>query len=157
ETSMRAARGGLRGCRSRSAQIRFSGHSNTKIVRWNHCIENSMHARHNRQTLPRSPPRFPPPGAGDAPRSPLPARRRRVAFSPLPSAGEGLGVRGLSPFSTLPRQRPITDPMRLVGVDSQTLSPIRLIDLVRPFAPRDLAVPLESQNVRRDPVQEPAI
>ena len=55
------------------------------------------------------------------------------------------------------RQLPVLDSMRLIRIRSQTLLALRFICLVISFAPDRFAIPFERQNVRRDPVQEPAI
>jgi len=47
--------------------------------------------------------------------------------------------------------------MRLFGVGAEALPALGLIHLIVPFAPDCFAVSLESENVRGDAVEEPAV
>ena len=47
--------------------------------------------------------------------------------------------------------------MWLVGVDTQPFLPLGFVRLVVAIAPDDAAFTLESEDVRRDPIEEPAI
>src|SRR4051812_13035623 len=62
----------------------------------------------------------------------------------------------LSSFPSL-RQLPILDPMRPVRLDAEAFFLVFLVRLVIPLEPDDLTVPFEREDVRGDPVEEPAI
>src|SRR5688500_18562528 len=47
--------------------------------------------------------------------------------------------------------------MRLVGGSTQAAVPVRLVILVVPFEPHDLALALEREHMRRDAVEKPTI
>ncbi len=57
----------------------------------------------------------------------------------------------------LTRQSLVLDPMGLLRLCAKPFLPILLILLVVSFEPHDLALSLEGQNVRCDPIQEPAV
>src|SRR5215210_4035738 len=63
--------------------------------------------------------------------------------------------------STPPRSRPderlVLDSVRFEGVGAACLLHPRGVLLVAAFEPRHLAVALEGEDVRRDPVEEPAV
>ena len=54
-------------------------------------------------------------------------------------------------------QRLVPDPVRLVGVHPQPLLALGFVGLVVAVAPDDPAVALEGEDVRGDPVEEPAV
>ena len=51
----------------------------------------------------------------------------------------------------------VLDPVRLIGIRSQAALAIGLVISVIAFEPDYLTIPLESQNMGGNPVQEPAI
>ncbi len=54
-------------------------------------------------------------------------------------------------------QRLVANAVRLIGVGPQSLVPLSLVRLIIAVAPDDLAIPLEGEDVGRDPVEEPTI
>ena len=71
----------------------------------------------------------------------LPGYSFRAWGEPLLTAGEGA----------------VFDAVGAVGVGTQSLVSEFFVDLVGSFAPDDLAVSFEGQDVRREPIEEPAI
>src|SRR4051812_15458114 len=56
-----------------------------------------------------------------------------------------------------PYERLVSDPVRLVGLGAEPLAAVLLVLVVGALEPDDLGVTLESQDVRRHPVEKPAI
>src|SRR5262245_54848489 len=75
------------------------------------------------------------------PRIPAPARDLRRIGRRFDSSG----------------QRLVLDAVRLIRVGAQAFVALGLVGLVIAVAPDDLAVPLEREDMRRDPVEEPAV
>jgi hypothetical protein len=51
----------------------------------------------------------------------------------------------------------ILDPMRIIRITAQAVVTVGFIILIVAFKPDHLAIAFESQNVRRDPIQKPAV
>ena len=57
----------------------------------------------------------------------------------------------------LPRQLPILNPVRLVGIVAKPALLVGFVVLIVPLEPDNLAVALEREHVRGDAVEEPAV
>src|ERR1700722_14908028 len=60
-------------------------------------------------------------------------------------------------WPNLSRKLPVLDAVRLIGCCSETGAGVRFVGGVVAFKPNHTAFPFESQNVRRDAIEEPAI
>src|SRR5262245_3921082 len=60
-------------------------------------------------------------------------------------------------LSRLPRDGLVLDAVRPIGVLAQALLAVALVVLVVALEPHGLAVALEREDVRRDPIEEPPI
>ena len=56
-----------------------------------------------------------------------------------------------------PRQAAVFNPMRLIGVVTQTTFPVGLVLAVITVKILDVRIALERQNVRRDAIEKPAV
>src|SRR5713226_2091704 len=86
------------------------------------------------------------------------AEPRAVSSKHHPPARQSLTALGAAkPRCSCSRQLPVLDPMRRLCLSAQTPFSIGFIVRIVSFEPNDTAFALEREDVRRDPIQKPAV
>ena len=68
-----------------------------------------------------------------------------------------MGVPPASPAGSVPDERLVTQAVRLVGVDAEALTAIRLVVAEVPFPPPGLGLPFKGKHVGGDAIEEPPV